>query len=149
MCVVQFLRISDFCLAVISVIITFVNSLIIKIHTAYVLLCKIACATVSRIVSEVEFITINSIIRGYYIYKDVWSSFIGEVLYYCCDVHNHHDLFAVAVCKEITVVGHMPWKISAVCYVFLRRLTITGIVMGLRWYSNDGLGDCMLDSMCN
>ena len=51
----------------------------------------------------------------------------------------------------MTVVGHMPRKISAVCncYVFLRRLTITGIAMGLRWYSNDGLGDCMLDSMCN
>ena len=30
---------------------------------------------------------------------------------------NHHDPFAVAVCKGMTVVGHMPREISAVCYV--------------------------------
>ena len=47
--------------------------------------------------SEVESFTIDSMIRGYHIYKDVWSSFIGEVL--CCrrDVRNHHDPFAIAI----------------------------------------------------
>ena len=29
------------------------------------------------------------------------------------DVRNHHDPFAVAVCKGTTVVGHVPGKISA------------------------------------
>ena len=70
--------------------------------------------------SEVESFTIDSMIRGCHVYKDVWSSFIGEVLYCCCDVHNHHDPwvscgqtsfstgvidpFAVAMCKGMTAV---------------------------------------------
>ena len=49
------------------------------------------------------------------------------------NVRNHHDPFAVMVCKETTVVGHVPRKISAVCYVFLGKTgaTITGTVTGL------------------
>ena len=49
-------------------------------------------------------------IRGYHVYKDVWSSFIEEVPYCCRDVHNHHNPFAVAMCKGTTAVGHMPKK---------------------------------------
>ena len=30
--------------------------------------------------SEVESFTIDSMIREYYIYKDVWSCFVGKVL---------------------------------------------------------------------
>ena len=93
----------------------------------------------SELVSEVESFAIDSTIRGYHVYKDIWSSFIGEVLYCRRDVRNHHDTFAVAVCKGTTVVGHVPRKISAVCYVFLGKTgaTITGTVTGSRRYSHD------------
>ena len=89
--------------------------------------------------SEVESFTIDSMIRGYHVYKDVWSSFIGEVLYCRRDIRNHHDPFAVAMCKGTTVVGHVPRKISAVCYVFLGKTgaTITGTVTGSRRFSHD------------
>jgi len=91
----------------------------------YVTLLKIrniaTRAMASELISAVESFTIDSMIRGYYVYKDVWSSFIGEVLYCKRDVSNHHDLFVVAVCKGTTVVGHMPRKISAACYVFLGK----------------------------
>ena len=69
----------------------------------------------SELASAVESFTIDSMIRGYHVYKDVWSSFIGEVPSCRHDVRNHHDRFAVAVCKGTTVVGHVIRKISAVC----------------------------------
>ena len=34
----------------------------------------------SKLMSEVESFTIDSMIRGYHVYKDVWSSFIGSVV---------------------------------------------------------------------
>ena len=96
-------------------------------------------AMASELISAVESFTIDSMIRGYHVYKDVWSSFIGEMLYCRRDVRNHHDPFAAAVCKGTTVVGHMPRKISAACYVFLGKAgaTITGKVTGSRRYSHD------------
>ena len=38
----------------------------------------------------------HSVIRGYHVYKDVWVSYIGEVLQCCHDayVHSHHDPLA-------------------------------------------------------
>ena len=69
-------------------------------------------AMASELISAVESFTIDSMIRGYHVYKDVWYSFITEMLYCRRDVRNHHDPFAVAVCKGTTVVGHMPRKIS-------------------------------------
>ena len=65
-------------------------------------------AMASELISAVESFTMDSIIRGYHVYKDVWSSFIGEMLYCQRDVHNHHDPFMVVVYKGMTVVGHMP-----------------------------------------
>jgi len=93
----------------------------------------------SGIISAVESFTMDSMIRGYHVYKDIWSTFVGEVLYCRRDVRNHHDPFAVAVCKGTTVVGHVPRKISATCYVFLGKTgaTITGTVTGPRRYSHD------------
>lgn len=74
---------------------------------------RTACA----MASEVEPFTIaNSMIRGQHVYKDAWSSFIAEVLHYCCgDIRsNHYDTFAVVTCKGVTqcVVGYLPMKIS-------------------------------------
>ena len=45
------------------------------------------CAVVSELL-EAEFFTIDYDKRIYHICKNVWSSFIGEVLYCCRDVHN-------------------------------------------------------------
>ena len=69
--------------------------------------------------------TVESVIsRGYHIYEEVWSSVysrIGEVLICRCDTRNHHDPFAVATCKSMTVVGRVPRWISAICHVFLGK----------------------------
>ena len=47
--------------------------------------------------------TVESVIRGYHIYEEVWSSVIGEVLVCRCNTRNCHDPFAVATCKGTTV----------------------------------------------
>ena len=41
--------------------------------------------------SEVESLYSSSVIRGYRVYKDVWGSYIGEVLQCHRDGHNHHN----------------------------------------------------------
>jgi len=52
---------------------------------------------------------------------------------------NHHNSFAVATCRGSNVVGHMPRKISAICYVFLGKpgAVISCTVTGSRRYSHD------------
>ena len=46
--------------------------------------------------SEVDSFSVESVIRGYYIYKEVWSSVIREVLACRRDTRNHHGPFAKA-----------------------------------------------------
>ena len=61
-----------------------------------------------------------SCIRGYHIYHSTWDSFVGEML--CCesDKHNVQDQFAVSVKQDNAIIGHLPWKISWMCTLFLR-----------------------------
>ena len=69
--------------------------------------------------------TVESVIGGYHIYEEVWSSVIGEVLVCQRDMRNHHDPFAVTTYKGTTVVGHVPRWISTIFYVFLESLGLT------------------------
>lgn len=81
---------------------------------------------------------LESKIRGYHVYKDIWVAVDGEVLGCRRETSNGHDPFAVAVVKDSTVVGHVPRRISAICSLFLRRHgTITCRVNGSRRYSRD------------
>ena len=59
---------------------------------------------------------------------------------YCkCEDGNAHDAFAVAVCKESTIVGHIPRTLSATCFSFLSMegSSICCRVTGPREYSRD------------
>ena len=67
------------------------------------------------------YFTVESMIRGYHVYKDVWESSIGEKLFCELEEKNRHDSNAVAVVKHGMVVGHVPRKISLICALFLRR----------------------------
>ena len=51
--------------------------------------------------SELDSFTIESVIRGYHIYEETWSSVhvIGEVLVCRHDTLDHHDPFAIATCS--------------------------------------------------
>jgi hypothetical protein len=58
--------------------------------------------------------SVEAMIRGYHIYKDVWTAIMDEEL--CCrrEPFNTADPFAVAVVREDTVVGHVPRKMSVI-----------------------------------
>ena len=76
-------------------------------------------------------------IRGYHIYKDIWTAAVREILVCRRETDNLHDRFAVVVCRGGDIVGHVPKKISSIYSVFLRSGTINCEVTGSRQYSSD------------
>ena len=48
-------------------------------------------------------VTIDSVIKGYHIYKDFWESYTGEVLKCHYDAHNHHNPLAFWVTKAVAL----------------------------------------------
>ena len=83
-------------------------------------------------------VTMEAMIRGYHVYRDVWSAVVDEELACKREPFNASDLFAVAVVKSATTAGHIPKKILTICSLFLRRNgTIWCRVTGSRRYSAD------------
>ena len=64
----------------------------------------------------------QSCIRGYHIYKAVWTPYIGETMPCSRELTNGHDPFAVKVSQlhgeDERIVGHLPRKISSICSIF-------------------------------
>ena len=64
-------------------------------------------------------VCIESCVRGHHVYKQVWAPFIGEELVCKKENGNEHDPYAVAVMQRSTIiVGQVPTKMSAACYLF-------------------------------
>ena len=82
--------------------------------------------------------TVETVVRGFHIYKEVWHAVIGDVLPCRRDLGNPHDLYAVAMVRASNTVGHVPRRISSVCSIFLRRGgSISCTITGIRQYSGD------------
>lgn len=80
----------------------------------------------------------ETVIRGYHVYKNIWTAVLGEELFCNRERFNSADPFAVSVVKASTIVGHVPRRISPVCSLFLRRNgTIRCRVNGSRHHSLD------------
>ena len=85
-----------------------------------------------------ETFQMESCVRGYHIYKELWEATIGENLECQRERDNPSDTYAVAVKKGGTVVGHLPRRLSRLCALFIRRGgAITCIPTGRRRYSSD------------
>ena len=69
---------------------------------------------------SVETCIIETVIRAYHIYKEIWAASIGEVLLCARETANVHDPYAVAVILRSITVGHVPRALSAVCSLFFR-----------------------------
>ena len=86
---------------------------------------------------------VNSMIRGYHEYKNIWESPTADDDLLCeRKVGNPHDTHAVAIRKdiaaEITTVGHIPRRISSICSIFIRcGGKIQCVVNGHGCYSSD------------
>ena len=69
-----------------------------------------------------ERFSIDSTVRGFHVYKDIWNPEIGKVLMCEQEFGNLHGPYVVSVvCEDNVIVGHVPRTISALCYFFLRR----------------------------
>ena len=73
----------------------------------------------THIASE-EFV-MESMVRGYHVYQDVWTPMVGEHLQCAREEDNTEDRYAVAVIKDNVTVGHLPRRMSTLCSLFIRR----------------------------
>ena len=81
----------------------------------------------------------DSCVRGYHVYDEIWTAVLGEVLITERELHNVADRYAVAVKKHSgETVGHLPKKILMLCSMFIDKGgDITCVVTGNRRYSSD------------
>ena len=79
----------------------------------------------------------DSVIRGYHIYKKVWTLSVGEVCLLVKEEANEHDHFAVSVMKDEFVVGHALRELSKLLTHFLNHEgEITARITGHRRLGN-------------
>ena len=69
---------------------------------------------------SVDILKIESFIRGYHAYMDVWTSVQGEILRLITESTNSVKSNTVAVMKG-QIVGHVPFNLAPVMSLFLRR----------------------------
>ena len=82
--------------------------------------------------------SVQAMVRGYHVYKDIWNAVDGETLGCRRETTNVHDPFSVTVVKDGTTVGHVPRKLSCLCSLFIRKHGILQcIVNGSRRHSSD------------
>ena len=55
-----------------------------------------------------ESLTIEAMICGYHVYKEIWCADVGEELSCMREVENYHNPFAVAVVRSINQSMAMP-----------------------------------------
>ena len=80
---------------------------------------------------------VESVIRGYHVYKDLWDPRQGDTFNLHIEELNQHDRYAVAIrIKGDITAGHVPREILKIFYYFLRNNgTIHGEVTGRRQQS--------------
>ena len=77
---------------------------------------KIALQVMEKDIAETEDIPIVVVtstdvvsnIKGYHVYKSVWTPTLQEQMYGEIEPHNPVDKYAVAVKKDEKVIGHLP-----------------------------------------
>ena len=73
-----------------------------------------------------------------YVYKEVWTPFLGEKLACARETSNRKDPYTVCVLESGSIIGHLPRKTSVACSMFLKKGgTIDCVVTGSRRYSVD------------
>ena len=67
--------------------------------------------------------TIESAVRGFHVYREVWIPYVNQVLQTRQEVGNSKDPYAVAVVKSSDtgeiIIGHVPREISRLCWYFI------------------------------
>lgn len=71
--------------------------------------------------SGIEYLLLHSVVRGYHIYKTIWTTVIGEELTLARKAGNDHDKYAFAIMKADRIVGHVPCELSKTVSFFLKQ----------------------------
>ena len=80
---------------------------------------------------------LESVVRGYHVWKDIWDVAVGQEFPCKLKDGNRVDRFTVAVARDDTVIGHLR-KFSSTCSLYLQRDgSIICHVMGSRQFSAD------------
>ena len=77
--------------------------------------CKVVTCGTYINCRKMESYSIDLVIRGYYIYKDIWPAPTGEILCRERGSFNPSDPYVVATLHGAFVVGHVPGIISVTC----------------------------------
>ena len=75
---------------------------------------------------ELQVLEINSYIRGYHAYQDVWTPVLNESLLVKREPNNIIDSNAVAVYQDDLIVGHVPYNLAP-SFSFFCREKSTGV----------------------
>lgn len=62
-----------------------------------------------------------SCIRGFHVYRNIWTPYEGEELTTKRETDNLFDKYAISVLKDDTVVGHVPKEISKLVAFFIKH----------------------------
>ena len=96
---------------------------------------------VTRMVCTAD-IVLDSVIRGHYVYKTIWSPFVRKTLHLQTNAESERDINAVASIKNSVVVGHAPKEMSPTFLLFQHGGSIQYLVkllaaesMAMDWMS--------------
>ena len=87
---------------------------------------------------DITSLDVESFVRGYHAYQDIWDPQIGEVLPLVREPDNP-DKCAVAVARRGSIVGHLPFILAPPVSAFLRRGCNKG-VKGVKMNRGAGYG---------
>ena len=91
---------------------------------------------------------VESCVRGFDVYGDIWTPSTGERLTCERDIGNPNDTYAVAIKKGAEVVGHVPRKISAACALFSALSALSTSFFDSNEVPSEGLS-CRLKNLNN
>ena len=81
---------------------------------------------------------VQSCVRGYHVYQNVWTSYAREVLSCAKEPRNPKDPYAVAIkTASGTVVGHVPHSLSCIFATVYVSVNPSCTITGSRRYSSD------------
>ena len=80
--------------------------------------CEV-CWTCCWIRLKMSLYRMKNCIRGFHIYWEVWTSFIGERLVCACKRSNREDPFAVAMKRGTETVGLVLRTILCICMLYM------------------------------
>ena len=85
-------------------------------------------------------VEIESYVRGFHAYQDVWHPTVGEILALRKESTNEKDSLAVSVVKDDNTLGHMPYDLAPLVFYFLSREVNKGLVETTGEKVNRGAG---------